>query len=318
MRILFAGSPSLAISTLEALLESEHKVVGVLTASDKKKGRGQALGLSPIKEVALSNSLKVFSPSSLKEESIVEEIKSLKADIMVVFAYGKIFSQEFLDIFPKGSINVHPSLLPKHRGPSPLIATILSQDREVGITLQKMVFKMDSGNILVQSRKPLMGQETLEDLMNWSSEQAPHLTLEALSMIRRGEEGEVQKEEEATYCHLIDKEQGFLDLSISPTLFLAYIRALSQQTGTWLETPKGEKVFIEKAFLVEESSQNTLPLGSLLGLDENKRLQLRVGSGIIALETLKKAGKKSQEAKDFWNGLQDKPNFTLRGKESVS
>lgn len=318
MKILFAGSPELSISTLKALLASEHEIVGVLTASDKKKGRGQSLALSPVKEVALTHSLNVLSPPTLRDDSVLEEVKSLSADIMVVFAYGKIFSQEFLDIFPKGAINVHPSLLPRHRGPSPLIATILSQDKEVGITLQKMAFKMDTGNILIQKRKPLKGDETLEDLMEWSSEQAPSLTLESLSLIQSGYEGEVQNEDKATYCHLIDKEMGFLDLSLSPSLFDAYVRALSQQIGTWLENPKGEKVFIEKSILITEFSQNASPIGSLLGLDEKKRLQLRVGSGIIAIEILKKAGKKSQSAKDFWNGLQDKPNFILKGKESIS
>lgn len=318
MKILFAGSPELAISTLKALIGSEHEIVGVLTASDKKKGRGQTLGVSPIKEASLASSLKVLSPPTLKDEKVLEEIKSLRADIMVVFAYGKIFSQEFLDLFPKGAINVHPSLLPRHRGPSPLIATILAEEGEAGITLQKMAFKMDTGNILLQAKKSLIGVETLEDLMQWVSQESPILTLEALSLIEKGVEGEVQEEEKATYCYLIDKEMGFLDLSYTPSQFLAYIRALSTQTGTWLETTKGEKVFIEKASLPSHFSEDFFPEGSLLGLDENKRLLLKLRSGVIALDSIKKAGKKSQLAKDFWNGLQDKDSFRFKGKESFN
>ena len=135
MRILFAGTPALAVPCLERISRA-HDVAGVLTGRDQPSGRGRAPVPSPVKVKALSLGLRLFQPERL-DALFLDEVRALKPDLLVVAAYGKIFRQVFLDIFPMGGVNVHPSLLPRHRGPSPISAAILAGDPEPGITIQR-------------------------------------------------------------------------------------------------------------------------------------------------------------------------------------
>jgi methionyl-tRNA formyltransferase len=315
MKIFFAGTPSLSISTLESLCSSRHEVVGVLTAADKKTGRGQQLSVSPIKEWARRRDIPVLSPLTLKDPETLEEVASFKADIMVVFAYGKIFRQEFLDLFPLGAVNVHPSLLPLHRGPSPLVATILSLDKEAGITIQKMALKMDTGNILVQESRPLTGKETLQDLMAWTSERSPQLLLEGLEKVEKGYEGVAQKEEDATYCHMITKEMGYLDLESPVESFVAQVRALNPSPATRLLTRGKEEIVLRSACVATPSGVSSPEVGSILGLDPQQGLLVRVGEGVAGFLEIQRQGKKSLGAREFWNGLQNKENFGFRSMQ---
>ncbi len=164
MRILFAGTPDIGVPSLE-FLAREFEICGVLTNPDSRQGRKKVLIPSPVKETALELNIPVFQPEKL-DEDFCEIIKSLKPDLLVCIAFGKIFRKSFLEIFPMGGINLHPSLLPIYRGPSPLSEAIKNGDKITGITVQRLAKKMDSGNILLQEELKLEDTETTESLTN--------------------------------------------------------------------------------------------------------------------------------------------------------
>ncbi|HTP58355.1 MAG TPA: methionyl-tRNA formyltransferase, partial [Spirochaetia bacterium] len=155
MRILFAGTPPLAVPSLEKLAQ-DLEVSAVLTAPDSPSGRGRTPCPSAVKQAALTLGIPALTPEKLDQEAIAS-VKALAPDLLVVVAYGKIFRRSFLDLFPRGGINVHPSLLPLYRGPSPISAAILAGDAETGVTVQKLAMKFDTGDILSQARVPLDG-----------------------------------------------------------------------------------------------------------------------------------------------------------------
>ena len=198
MRVFFASSSSIALEVFKEIAD-QHNIVGVLTAPDKPSGRGLNLKANKIKIEAVSRGIAVLDPLVLNL-STIELIKELKPDLMLVFSYGKIFKQEFLDIFPMGSINVHPSLLPKYRGPSPIQTAILNGESISGITVQKMALEMDSGNILAQRQFEIKSFNTSADIFEYVSSNSVELVLEALSKIEKGSVGVSQDSKQATYC----------------------------------------------------------------------------------------------------------------------
>lgn len=207
MKILFAGSPSLALPSLEAV-SAEYEVVGVLTNPDKPAGRGRAVKSTPVKERALALGLTILQPEKL-DEDFHKETASLGADLLVVVAYGKIFPESFLALFPKGGINLHPSLLPKYRGPSPINAAIKDGVPETGVTVQRLAKKMDCGNILAKEKITLSNTETAESLSEKAGLLGSKMLLETLKLIEEGRETDLpQWDGDASYCFLISPEEA--------------------------------------------------------------------------------------------------------------
>ena len=160
MRVLFAGTPALAVPSLRVAAHA-HDVVGVLTAPDKPAGRGRTTSPPPVAVAARDLALSLLQPAVLNAD-VIDSVRQLAPDILVVVAYGKIFRESFLSLFRLGGINLHPSLLPLYRGPTPITAAILNGDRETGVTIQRLALKFDTGDILAQSRHAL----TLNVLMD--------------------------------------------------------------------------------------------------------------------------------------------------------
>ena len=165
MKILFAGTPAIAVPTLKALSDT-HQVSGVLTNPDRPAGRKNILTPSPVKVCALELAIPVFQPEKL-DEKFIAFLKAEGFDTLITFAFGKIFKKDFLDIFTNGAFNIHPSLLPRWRGPAPINAAILAGDTVSGITIQKMALRMDTGDIALQLPFPLDGNESAPDLTEW-------------------------------------------------------------------------------------------------------------------------------------------------------
>jgi methionyl-tRNA formyltransferase len=243
MRILYAGSPDIAVPTLRALAEQalagKLELVGILTNPDSPRGRrGEpeptevgkaALALSPA-FVRRGSGEPVFPPALLKPEKLDaplrEQIARLRPDLLVSFAYGRIFGPKFLALFPWGGINVHPSLLPKYRGAAPIPQAILNRDRETGITIQKLAAEMDAGDILVQEAFPLTGRETTGELSEAAGFRGAALVCSLLSGLKSGlPTGKPQDHGEATFCGLIQKEDGRIDWTLSAPVIDARIRA---------------------------------------------------------------------------------------------
>jgi len=317
MRILFAGSPAIAVPALKSLaamtanseLGNNNKdnfiFAGLLTNPDSPRGRS---GSPEPTECAAAAQQFFSSPVILKPERLASAARiltaELKPDILVSFAYGKIFGPKFLSLFPQGGINIHPSLLPKYRGPTPIPAVIMNRETETGITIQRLAIKMDSGEILLQERVHMHGRETTASLSEIMAQKAAELLPIALRSIAAGTiQARAQDHHKATYCSLIEKEDGLINWGRSVLEIDAGIRAYDPWPLSW--TTHGElRLFILKAepFVTEGPGKKP---GEVLGKDKDKGILIQTGWGILAVRQLQYQGKKAMEWKDFLNGARN-------------
>ena len=185
-RIVFFGTPSFALPTLQGLLEGPDEVVGVVTQPDREKGRGRKVVISPVKELALQHGLTLFQPEKAKEEAFQEAVRGLQPDLFVVVAYGQILPKSVLNIPKYGAVNVHASLLPKYRGAAPIAWAILSGEKVTGVTTMVMDEGMDTGDILLQTEVPMGDEETCEILHDRLASLGAQLLLKTLEKMEAG------------------------------------------------------------------------------------------------------------------------------------
>lgn len=224
LRILFAGTPEIAVPTLQGLA-AHFTVVGVLTNPDRVRSRGRKVTPSPVKACAEELGIPVIQPEHLYREAR-EQVAALRPDILVSFAYGRIFGPKFLALFPYGGVNVHPSLLPRWRGSTPIPAAILAGDAVTGITIQQIAREMDTGDILEQLEIPLTGRETTASLSELAARLSPALAIKALAAIASGNAAPAAQQESAvTYCGMLEKSAGLIDWQESATTISRKVRA---------------------------------------------------------------------------------------------
>ena len=183
MKIIYMGTPDFAVEALEALASSRHEVTAVFTQPDKPKGRGKAMQFTPVKEVALRENIPVYQPKKVRDPEVIQKIRELAPDVLVVVAFGQIIPQEILDIAPYGCINVHGSLLPKYRGAAPIQWAVIDGEKESGVTTMQMDAGLDTGDMLLKTVVPLDEKETggslfdklcfLRRLMHWKMARLP-------------------------------------------------------------------------------------------------------------------------------------------------
>ena len=309
MQILFAGSPGIAVPALEAVATmganaEGFTLVGLLTNPDRAKGRsGRPEPTECAAAIrAFAPSIPVLNPEKLDNVAI-NQVATLKPDLLVSFAYGTIFSQKFLNLFPLGGINIHPSLLPKYRGPTPIPAAIANRESETGLTIQKLAEKMDSGDILVQETVPLDGRETTVGLSETMAQKSALLLPAVLRGIAGGTlEARQQDHGAATYCHLLTKEDGIIAWEQSAPEIEARIRAFTPWPLCW--TMHGElQLSILKAEALNDTG-NAKP-GQVLGKDRDKGILIQTGNGILAASELQYQAKKVLNWNVFLNGARN-------------
>ena len=326
MRILFAGSPAIAVPSLRALseLEMEGKAViltGLLTNPDSRRGRhGQleptdvSAAASALDQIRLEKGLRPII--QLKCEKLDtkarNEVAGLSPDLLVSFAYGRIFGPRFLALFPLGGINIHPSLLPKYRGASPIPAVILAREKETGVCIQRLAEEMDAGEILTMERFALSGRETTFSLSETVSQKAAILLRELLpdfavkAAAARPQEGEV------TYCSQVEKEAGLIDWNKSAIEIETQIRAytpwplsftrLGKETLYILEAQSPESY--NETFPPERLTWGEIP-GTVLAIDKKLGILIQTGDGILIVTRLQWQAKKALNWKEFSNGVRD-------------
>jgi methionyl-tRNA formyltransferase len=311
MKILFAGTPAIAVPSLRAVA-TQFDIVGVLTNPDRPRGRGRVPLPSPVKELALELGLPVFQFESLRTEAR-ERVRSLGADILVVYAYGRIFGPKFLQLFPLGGINVHPSLLPAYRGSIPIVATILNGDSETGITVQKIALELDSGDILLQTRIPLKGDIDAGKLTDIAAHRGAELLVETLEKIEAGTLVPVpQDHSRASYCRQLRKEDGVIEWGLPAFMIERMVRAyrLWPKAYTFF---RGTRLSILKSRVLDEDGEGgessrrkeKLPAGTVLGIDRKKGILVQTGRGVLCVEELQLQGKKALAWDAFMNGNRD-------------
>lgn len=304
MRILFAGTPAIAVSTLKAVAGS-FEVAAVLTNTDKRGQRGRALIPPPIKEEALALGLDVLQFDRLGAEAR-EAVAPYGCDTLLCFAYGRIFGPKFLSLFTGERLNIHPSLLPALRGPSPIQGTILSQHATGGISIQRLSAEMDSGDILATVTYDLSGDETTATLTDRVARLAAPLAIEALQRIEEGRATFTPQSGEASYTTLIDASMAYLDFSRSAKSLHAQIRAMTPWPKAET-TFSGQRLFITGVYgTVEEAGSDPVEEeaapGSVLGVDKRKGIGIATGDGILWITALQLEARKQLDALSFLNG----------------
>ncbi len=307
MRILFAGTPDIAVPILEAL-SGRFEVCAVLTTADSQSGRGRKLEASPVKTRAHELGIPVLEARKI-DEGIISQVRALAPDIIVVAAFGKLFKKPFIDLFPMGGINFHPSLLPRHRGASPIPAAILEGDMETGVTIHRLALGMDSGDILEQWRMPLTGTETTATLGAELAAQGARMIVPVLERLESGTiTATPQDEAQATYCRFVKKEHGIIDWGESAEIVERKIRAFDPwpRTSTSWE---GKTLLVLKSHVYpgtlgvpEQSVHETAAPGQVLGSHKEHGLLVKTGRGILAVERLQLQFKKPLDWRAFVNG----------------
>lgn len=297
MRLLFAGTPAIAVPCLDALVSAGHQVE-VLSNADALAGRGGRLTPPPVKVRALELGVSVHQPERL--DASVRDRFAGRYDLLVSFAYGKIFGPKFLALFPLGGVNVHPSLLPRWRGPSPLSATLLARDAKTGISVQRLALAMDAGDVLVRSELPLTGTETTGSLTEWAAHSSAPLLLEALEAVASQRPPLlVQNDDEATYCQLLTKEDGRLDWSRPALALDAQVRACDPWPGTFTSW-KGERLALRQSSVRGAGSSQTP--GTVVSVDKSDGILIQTGDGLLAVRELQLPARKALDFRSFLNG----------------
>jgi len=225
MRIIFIGTPQIAVPSLITLIESEE-VVAVITQPDKASGRGKNIVFSPVKQVALENSIQVLQPESVKDDVFLDELESLNPDLIVVVAYAQKLSNRLLNMAKYGCINVHPSLLPKYRGATPIMGPILNGDKVTGVTIMEMAEGLDCGDILLQEEMTINPKETVASLEERAAEMGAQMLLKVIDGFQKGTITKTpQEESNSSYVKQITKEAGRIDFNNSAALIERLIRA---------------------------------------------------------------------------------------------
>ncbi|HEV8574909.1 MAG TPA: methionyl-tRNA formyltransferase [Dehalococcoidia bacterium] len=322
MSVVFIGTPAFAVPSLRALVRAGHEVAAVITQPDRPAGRRRTLTPPPVKVAALELGLPVLQPASLRNSDTLTELHALFAEVFVVAAYGQILRQVVLDIPPRGVVNVHPSLLPRWRGASPIPAAILAGDDITGVTIMLMDAGMDSGPILTQVDASIDDTDSAGSLAARLSELGAELLVETLNRWLAGEiEPQAQDASRATTCPLIRKVDGAIDWGLTAKDIWRGVRAYNPWPGAFT-TLDGELVHIWQAWPLDATA-DVVP-GAVFGLDEGKSdlpaeirdqgaFAVQTGDGILAPLEVQRAGRRALSAAEFLRGMPE-----LVGRRFVS
>ena len=294
-RILFAGTPDFALASLRALCDSGVTPLAVFTQPDRPAGRGRKLKASPVKEFALSKEIAVHQPETLKDTDVVREISGLKADLMIVAAYGLILPQAILDLPKHGCLNVHASLLPRWRGAAPIQAAILAGDEETGISLMQMTAGLDSGPVFAQQSVRIGDTESAGELLDRLALLGGEMLCEQLPDILDGKlEAEPQDENLVTYAGKIRKSDAAMNWRKSATELLREVRAYKPVPGAFFDFD-GEQVKCWSAEIAEGQSGT---VGTVISAGRDG-IDVVCGDGVLRMLELQRPGRGRISAGEF-------------------
>ena len=297
MRIVFMGTPEFAVPSLKALCEAGYDVVGVFTQPDRPKGRGNKVVFSPVKQLAVEKGIPVFQPMRIRKDG-VEDLKALQPDLCVTAAFGQILSQEILDIPKMGTINVHASLLPKHRGSAPINWAILQGDEVVGVTTMMTDKGIDTGDMLLKAETPYVEGETAGELTVRMAELGAQLLVETLRQLEAGTLQRIpQDHENMTYDPMLTKEMGVIDWAAEAADIVNRIHGLNPWPGCSAAIPGGRLKLLRA-----RTAQGSGVPGEILVADAKAGLIIAAGAGAVEITQLQAPGGKPMNAKDYLRG----------------
>jgi methionyl-tRNA formyltransferase len=301
MRILFFGTGAFGLNALEAMKNSSHTLLSVVTAPDKPQGRRLQLQPSPVKQWAESNAVPVLQFQNPNSVDAIRALSVLNADVFVVIAFGYLLSRDLLAM-PKWALNVHSSLLPKYRGAAPIHWAILNGDAETGVTVMRMADKLDAGDILLQKKTPISPNECFDALEKRLALLGSEAITEALTMLEEDRARFIpQDERKACHARKIKKEDAILDWTQPANQLHNKIRALSR----W---PKAQAMYQSERLLILESSVHADEMsgakpGCVLTASMKDGLRVATGKGVLEIKTVQAEGRKAMPVAEFLKGL---------------
>ena len=302
MKIIFMGTPEFAVPSLTSIYESSHELVGVVTAPDKPVGRGLKIKGSPIKQKALEFDLRLFQPIDLKDSEFIRGIRELNPDLFVVVAF-RILPAEVFELPPKGTINLHSSLLPKYRGAAPIHWAIINGETETGVTTIMIQQKVDTGDIILQKKAPIGDSETAGELHDKLANLGAELLLESLNLIAAGNVSPKTQTGEVTKAPKLTRELCLSNWQDSNEQIRNLIRGLNPYPGAYTFL-NGKLLKLFRAQLIKNSSTSNPP-GEIISVDtKNGLIEIATGSGNLQVTELQPEGKRRMTACEYLKGYQ--------------
>ncbi len=311
MRIVFMGSPDFAVPTMRALLGSPHEVVGVVTQPDKPAGRGRRWTPPPAKVFALEHGLTVMQPSNVSSPLSVEALRALAPDAIVVAAYGQILRERVLELPSRCCINVHASLLPRHRGASPVAAAILAGDEVTGVTIMEMVRALDAGPIVAMAEERISPQDTAGSLEARLAQKGARLLVDVIdAWAGRRIKPQPQNDDLATYAPMVRRRDAFIDWTLPAVQVWRRVRAFNPWPVAY-SSYEGEDLRVLEAWPLDGDSG--LPSGTVLAPEAlpahsgatRPAPLVQTGSGRLALLLVQRPGKRAVTGAEFSRGRRD-------------
>lgn len=300
MRIVFMGTPDFAAASLKKLIDEKDDIAAVFTQPDKPRDRGMKLSYSPVKELALENNIPVYQPTKLRDGTATELIKSLRPDILVVVAYGRILPDDMLEVPKYGAINVHASLLPKYRGAAPIQWAVLNGDKITGVTTMYLASEMDTGDIIYTSETEIGEFETSGELFDRLMVMGAELLDRTLRDIEAGTAPRTQQDHsKASYVKMLDKSLSPIEWAKTPREIIKQIYGLQPWPVATAELDG--KVF--KIYSAEYTQNKTVKAPGSVVSAGKKGIEIAcLGGETLLITELQAAGKKRMKASDYLLG----------------
>ena len=306
MRIVFMGTPPFATEVLDTLISAGHSISTVYTQPDRRSGRGRHLITPSVKQYAIGRNLPVIQPTKLGSSSQdIEHLASFKADVAIVCAYGQILPQQALDIFEYGCVNIHPSLLPSYRGPSPVATAILNGETETGVTIMSLDAGMDTGPIFDQKRVKIQANESCTVLTNRLFKMGADLLLDTLDKHIKGKIQPIKQDDsKATYTHFFSKKDGLINWNLGSKNISLLVRAFNPWPGAY--------TFLNgKMLKIIDALPVSYPVLNAGIISVEKKIYVGTGEGTLQINNVQLEGKKNTSGEDFARGRADINGLSL-------
>jgi len=317
LRIVFFGTPDFAVPALQALHESRHPVVGVVTQPDRARGRGQHSQPGPVKQFAARHGLTIVQPERLRDEGFLETLRGLNTDLGVVAAYGRILTDAVLAIPRLGLINVHASLLPRYRGAAPIHRAVMAGETMTGVTIMRVVKALDAGPIVSSAVRPIGESETSAEVERDIARIGARVLVGAVDALAEGRALETpQHEAGATYAHKIDKTDGIIDWSRPAREIHNQIRGLHPWPHAYSDL-QGERIILLRSEVERELPGARAAPGTILDAHADQ-FRVQTGDGVLRLLMLQREGRRPLTAHEFLAGRRIEPGARFLSSRSAS
>ena len=299
MRVVFMGTPDIAVPCLKKLIDEKHDIIGVVTQPDRPKGRGKKLAMSPVKELAVEHDIPVYQPLRARDDEFVHIMKELNPDLIVVIAFGQILPKELLEIPEKGCINIHVSLLPKYRGAAPINWVIINGEEKTGVSTMYMDEGLDTGDVILSKEFSLSDTITAGELHDIMMCEGAEIMKETIDLIEKGEAPRTpQNDAEHSYAPTMNKELGRIDFSKDAVTIHNLVRGVNPWPGAFTEYD-GKKMKVWKTIVTGEKSSKEA--GYVLNVDK-KGIKVNTGEGVLLIEEIQMPNKKRMPVSEYIKG----------------